>query len=194
MKRIAVVGCPGSGKSTLSFELARKLALPLVHLDQLFWKPGWVESTHDEFQAAQASSLPVDGAWIVDGNYGKTAPFRLGRADTVIFLDLPTHVCLYRILKRRVSHRGRARPDMAAGCHEELLDRRFPEFLWYVARFRRVERPGLVMQLQRLQPTQRLIVLASPTEVHSFLDRPGSQRDASARTADSEAPMGQGVD
>ena len=48
MKRVMVIGCCGSGKTTLSRKLGEKLGLPVVHLDKLFWHPGWVESTKDE--------------------------------------------------------------------------------------------------------------------------------------------------
>lgn len=132
MQRLLVIGSPGAGKSTLAHELARRLGLPLYHLDKLFWLPGWIERDRDEGRAELAGVLAQD-RWIIDGNYGSTLPMRLERADTVVWLDYPTHLCLARVFKRWWQYRGRARPDMTEGCPENLN----LEFLHYVMMFRR---------------------------------------------------------
>ena len=160
MRRIAIIGCSGAGKSTLALALADRLGLPVVHLDRLFWKPGWVESTHAEFEDRQRAALPKDGAWIADGNYGSTLDLRFALADTIIFLDLPTSVCLWRIVARRFS-RG-PRPDMAPGCSEQLE----VEFLRYVMRWRRERRPAVVARLAELAAEgKRVITLTSQADV-----------------------------
>lgn len=131
MQRILVIGSPGAGKSTLAHALAARTGLPLYHLDKLFWLPGWVERDRDEGRAELAGVL-AQNRWIIDGNYGSTMPMRLERADGVVWLDYPTHLCLGRVFKRWWQYRGRARPDMTEGCPENLN----LEFLLYVLRFR----------------------------------------------------------
>lgn len=132
MQRVLVIGSPGAGKSTLAHELAQRTGLPLFHLDQMFWLPGWVERDRDEGRAELAKVLAGD-RWIIDGNYGSTLPLRVARADTVVWLDYPTALCLGRVFKRWWQYRGTARPDMTEGCPETLN----LEFLLYVLNFRR---------------------------------------------------------
>jgi adenylate kinase family enzyme len=130
MERVLVIGSPGAGKSTLAAEIARVTGLPLVHLDQLHWKPGWVESGKEEFEAKVREAV-ARPRWVIDGNYGGTLPLRLTRADTVIDLDLPRWQCVLGIVRRAIQHRGRTRSDMAEGCPEQLS----LEFLVYTLRF-----------------------------------------------------------
>lgn len=127
MRRVLVIGPCGSGKSTLARELAPRMGLPLVHMDQLGWQAGWVETGRDELRARLMDVLAQD-AWLIEGNYGSLLAPRLERADTVIYLDFPIRLCLGRLLKRIVTHRGQSRPDMPEGCPE-----RFDlGFFWYV--------------------------------------------------------------
>jgi adenylate kinase family enzyme len=132
LQRVLVIGSPGAGKSTLSREIAARTGLPLHHLDRMFWLPGWVERDRDEGRAILSEVLAQD-RWIIDGNYGSTLPMRLQRADTVVWLDYPTALCLGRVFKRWWQYRGRARPDMTEGCPESLN----LQFLHYVLVFRR---------------------------------------------------------
>ncbi|MFM5955410.1 MAG: topology modulation protein [Novosphingobium sp.] len=131
MNRVLVIGSPGAGKSTLSHALAAATGLPLHHLDRMFWLPGWIERDRDEGRAILEQVLAQD-RWIIDGNYGSTLPLRIARADTVVWLDYPTHLCLRRALKRWWNFRGTSRPDMTEGCPERLD----LEFLLYIAAFR----------------------------------------------------------
>jgi len=127
MKRVIIIGPCGSGKSTLARELAPRLGLPLVHMDQLGWNAGWVE-TDDAELAARLAAAVAGEAWLIEGNYGSLLAPRLARADTVIYLDFPIRLCLWRLVRRILAHRGRSRPDMPEGCPE-----RFDAgFLWYV--------------------------------------------------------------
>ncbi len=139
MNRILIIGSPGSGKSTLSLRMAERLGLPIVHLDKLFWRPGWVEASREEFDAALAEAMETE-KWIMDGDYGRTLKMRLTHADTVIMLDYPTAVCVFRVLKRILTNLGRTRADMGEGCPERLD----MEFLRYVIGYRRKNRPKLL--------------------------------------------------
>ena len=130
-RRILIIGCGGSGKSTLSVALGERLALPVVHLDRLFWRAGWVQISRDAFDSALQLEL-AKPAWVMDGNYDRTLPLRLRACDTVVYLDYPPLVCLWGVLCRQLRYRGRTRPDMADGCPERV-DR---DFLRWILTFR----------------------------------------------------------
>ena len=127
MRRVIIIGPCGSGKSTLARELAPLMGLPLIHMDQLNWNPGWIETERSALRA-RVEDVAARDAWLIDGNYGSVLAPRLERADTVIYLDFPIRLCLWRLIRRIVSHRGQSRPDMPEGCPE-----RFDlAFFWYV--------------------------------------------------------------
>lgn len=140
-KRIAVIGSPGAGKSTLAIAIAAQTKLPVIHLDREYWRPNWVEPPEAEWRALNAQ-LVAGERWVIDGNYGSSMPARLARADLVVWLDLPTRVCLAGALRRMAQHRGRVRPDMREGCPERL-NPEFLAFLFYILTFRRRKRPTL---------------------------------------------------
>ena len=114
MNRIVVIGCSGSGKSTLARELAVRTGIPAFHLDQLYWQPGW--KPHPDLSAFRAAvdTIVAGERWILDGGFFSSAgPTRFERADAVVLLDLPTHLCLYRAVKRWWAYHGETRPDLA---------------------------------------------------------------------------------
>lgn len=155
-ERIAVIGSPGAGKSTLARALARATGLPLIHLDREHWRPGWVEPDAAEWRV-RAAALAEASRWVIDGQYSSTLPARLGRATLVVYLDLPTAVCLWGVVARVIRYRRRVRPDMGAGCPERLD----AGFLWYVLTFRRRVRPGLERMLAESDaPVVRLTTTA----------------------------------
>ncbi len=162
MQRVLVIGSPGAGKSTLSLELARRTGLPLIHLDQHAWLPGWVELEREAWKE-KVRELVAGDRWIIDGNYGGSLPFRLTRADTVIDLDLPMWLCLARLVRRIVKTRGRVRADMAEGCPEQMDW----GFLLYTARFPWTHRAKINERLAASPGT--VITLKSPAGVRRFL-------------------------
>ena len=105
MKRIAVVGPVGAGKSSLAGELGRRLGIRVLHLDTLFWKPGWVPTPPDEWEAVQRRELAAP-AWIADAQYDDILPDWFEEADTVVFLDVSPLVCLWRVGRRRLDRGG----------------------------------------------------------------------------------------
>lgn len=106
MKRIAIIGSPGAGKSTYAQRLSMITGIQVYHLDKLYWKPGWVETPKSEWVEFQQRIVNKE-EWIIDGNYGATMDIRIQAADTVIFLDFPRRVCLWRSIKRDIRYRGR---------------------------------------------------------------------------------------
>lgn len=164
MKRIAIVGSGGAGKSTLAQQIGAVLGIAPVHLDALFWRPGWVETPREEWHATVRGLVSGD-TWILDGNYGGTLDIRLAAADTVIFLDLPRSVCLWRAVKRQFQFRGRSRPDMAPGCPERL-DREFLAWIW---RYPTHSRPRVLAAIGQHAAGKRVIKLRSRAEVARFL-------------------------
>lgn len=162
MRRVLVLGSPGSGKSTLAAEIARRTGLPLVHLDQHYWRPGWVEPDKEAW-TRQVEALAAGERWVMDGNYGATLHARLPRADTAVWLDLPTMLCLWRIARRALRHRGTVRPDMAQGCPEQLS----LEFILHTLSFRFHSRPRVVRRLRGF--TGMLVRLRTPREAARFL-------------------------
>ncbi|MGC4895781.1 adenylate kinase [Micromonospora sp. DT31] len=139
MRRILVVGGSGAGKSTLAGEVARRLDLPLIHLDRHYWRPGWSAPTADDFRA-EVAALAAGPAWVMDGNYASTLDLRLPRADLLVLCDTPRTRCLVRVVRRRWAHRGAPRPDLPEGCPERL-DLDFVSLVW---RHPRASRPRVL--------------------------------------------------
>ena len=130
-----------------------------------FWKPGWVESSDEEYDAKLATFLEHD-AWVIDGNNSRTMTLRFGLADAVIFLDLLLRVSLYRALKRNFEYHGRSRPDITEGCDEKFD----LEFLRWILNYPKRVRPrNLALLEQARQTEKKAILLRSSLDVTAFL-------------------------
>lgn len=163
MERILIIGCGGAGKSTLARKLGEKLNLPVVHLDRLFWKPGWVEESKEEFDRKLAVELE-ETHWIIDGNFNRTMPQRLAKCDTIIYLDFSRLTCLLGVAKRIITTYGKVRPDMGEGCPE-----RFDlEFLLWVWNYNKRNRQRNYQLLEQTTHAQK-IVLKNRRMVKQFL-------------------------
>ena len=164
MRRIVITGSSGSGKSTLARRLGQRLGLRVVHLDVLFWRPGWKEPDTSGFRARVAHAH-AGNAWISEGNYiTKSLDLRLPRADTFIMLDRPRWLCLFRVLLRATFRRGR--PDLAVGCPERGPDRTLLAFIW---NFEKATRPRIDAARLALCPNVPVIRLRSDREITAFL-------------------------
>lgn len=164
MRKIMVIGSGGAGKSTLARQLGDIIGIEVIHLDRVFWQPNWTESGRDAFLEVQRT-LTAGNAWIIDGNYSGTMDIRLKEADTVIYLDYPTTVCLYRAIKRFLLNRGRTRIDMAEGCTEKI-DKDFISWIW---NFRRNSRPKLLEKLNAVRKEKNIVILLGPSGAKRFL-------------------------
>ena len=164
-----MIGSGGAGKSTFARELGRRLGLEVIHLDREHWRAGWVETPKDEWRR-KVEELVARESWVMDGNYSGTLDVMLAACDTVIFLDLPRALCLWRVLKRAATYRGTSRPDMAEGCPEKV-DFEFVSWVWgYHSR----SRPKVLALLERHSHDKQIIRLRSRAEVESFLAGVGS--------------------
>jgi adenylate kinase family enzyme len=163
-QRVLVVGSGGAGKSTVAARIGAATGLPVIHLDALHWHAGWRDTPVDEWTQIVAELVDRE-RWVMDGNYGGTLDIRVAACDTVVFLDLPRYVCLWRAVRRWWRYRGRTRPDMAEGCPERLS----VEFLRWIWDYPATRRPALLRRLATRRRDQRAVVLRSPAEVDRFL-------------------------
>lgn len=162
MKRVAVIGSGGAGKSTFSRELSQILGLPLIHLDRHYWKPGWVETPIEEWRVLQSELIAGD-LWIVDGNYNRTFDIRFARADTVIVLAISRYRCLLRAFTRML--RNRSKCIQAEGCPERF-DFSFYQWIWH---FPREDFAKIDASLDAHGESLNVIELTSSRQVRSFL-------------------------
>lgn len=165
MQRIAIIGSGGSGKSTVARQLGDILTLPVIHLDAFFWQPDWVETPQEEWRAVQQRFVQQE-RWIIDGNYSSTFDIRFARADTLIFLDFPRLLCMYRVLKRSLMYRGKTRPDMNEGCPERI-DWNFLVWVWNYPSNGRVR---AMKKIEQYKEGKQVVILHHPTEVKRFLE------------------------
>ena len=165
MRRVLVIGSGGAGKTTFARRLAERTGLPLIHLDALYWKPGWVEPPKQEW-AETVAKLTAGERWIMDGTSVSTLDNRVAACDTVIFLDTPRILCLQRVIERRIRFHGRLRPDRPHDCPERLTW----ESIHLVWTYPRARRPKILGLLGAMRPDQRAVVLSSNAEVERFLE------------------------
>ena len=163
-KRIMVMGSSGSGKSTLAKRLGEITGLPVIHMDTIYWQPGWVAAPADEVyeRAIAAADRPE---WVFDGNHAKSRDYRMERADTVIFLDFNRFTCLLRAVKRRIMYAGKTRPDMGEGCNERLT--------WWLITwiwgYPKRSRGKTLAWLAEIQPPKQVYHLKGNRAVRDFL-------------------------
>ena len=151
-RRIAVIGRGGAGKTTVALRLGRDLGLPVIHLDRLYWGPGWRPVDPHVFGQRQAAAIAGD-AWVIDGGYLASAGWeaRIERADLVVLVEAPLTACLRRILRRSLSRSGRRRPDLPDGCDEAFS----LFFLRWTLGWSRRNREALA-RIERIRPVLRV--------------------------------------
>jgi adenylate kinase family enzyme len=165
VQRVAILGSGGAGKSALAAAIAARTGLPVVHLDVLYWKPGWKPPLQDEFDAKFDAAV-AEERWILDGNFLRHDGLdpRFARVDTVIFLDLPRSTCLWRVVKRRVQEARDPRRDLPDGCRE-TVDLEFVRWVW---RYPRRNRPRVLTLLDSLDGVN-IYRLCSNADVEGFV-------------------------
>ena len=161
-RRIAIVGASGNGKTTLARALAQRLSLPHVELDALHHGPNWTEASPEELRARVLERMSPDG-WVIDGNYAsKIGDLVTSQADTVVWLDQPLRVILWR-LWRRTLRRIRRHEELWSGNRESWRSAfvgRESLFAWTIRSHRR---------FRRELPGSDLVRLRSAGEIERWL-------------------------
>jgi adenylate kinase family enzyme len=175
VRKIAVVGPIGAGKSRLASELGELLGIRVLHLDTLFWKPGWVPTPRDEFEAMQRRELASD-SWIVDAQFDDMLPDWVYGADTVVFVDISLGRSLWRVSKRRLNRQASVGTPVGepGALHRSLL--KFARNQW---QYRRTVRQELLAELARERDGRRVVILRRDSDTVAFL-----------RSLDSPSPAG----
>ena len=159
MKKVIVIGCPGSGKSTVSRALHNKTGIPLYHLDMMYWNADKTTVEKSVF-LERLSAVLQKNEWIIDGNYGSTMELRMVACDTVIFLDYPIEICLDGIKERR----GKPRSDMPWIETEEDA-----EFIEFIKNYNEQQKPK-VLELLEKYSDKNIIIFKSREQADAFLN------------------------
>ena len=157
MRKVIIIGCPGSGKSTFARKLHEKSGLPLYYLDMIWWRDDKSTVSPGEFDEKLDKILAQD-SWIIDGNYNRSLEMRVKECDTVFFLDLPVDMCVEGI-KSRV---GTKRDDMP--WVESCVD---DEFLQFVLDFEKDSKPHILQTLEKY-PHKNTVVFRSHEEADGY--------------------------
>lgn len=161
MKKVIVIGCPGSGKSTFSKALHKITGIELLHLDMIFWNEDKTTVDKSVFIERLLKTIELDN-WIIDGNYESTMELRMRECDTVIFLDYPLDVCLNGIEERK----GKARSDMPwTESDKEDLD-----FIEFVKNYNFKNRPKVIQLLNRYS-YKDIYIFSTRAQAEEFLTK-----------------------
>ena len=160
MKKVIVIGCPGSGKTTFSEKLNKITGLPLYHLDAIWHKPDKTHIPREEFDS-RIQEIFCTPEWIIDGNYGRTIEMRLKECDTVFLFDLPVEVCIQGATERI----GKGRYDLP--WLETELD---PEFETFIREFPETTLPKIYDLIEKYKAEKQVVIFKSREDADGYLD------------------------
>ena len=159
MKKIIIIGCPGSGKSTFARKLSDITNIPLYHLDMIWHKPDKTTLTKEEFDE-QLMDLLQKSEWIIDGNYQRTLEVRIKECDTIFLLDIPLQTCLESVRARI----GKKRNDLP--WLEKELDEDFEKWIYS---YPDKSLPKIYELLEKYADNKRIYIFKSRSEIDSYL-------------------------
>jgi adenylate kinase family enzyme len=165
VQRVLVTGSSGAGKSTFARRLGEITGLPVIHIDQLYWNPGWVPVPQELYLERMRDAVAQE-RWIMDGNSPATFDLRVPRADRIILFERSRLACLARVGRRIATSYGAVRVDMAPGCPEKID----VEFLKYVWNYPVKHWPLTLAAIDRHAAWDRTTTLRSDAEAAAFLD------------------------
>ena len=160
MRKIIIIGCPGSGKTTFAEKLQRVTNLPLYYLDAIWHKPDKTHISREEYDRKLAEIFQTE-EWIIDGNYSRTIEERIQNSDTIFLFDVPTEVCLQGATERL----GKERYDLP--WIDTVLD---PKFKQEIEAFPYKVLPRIYELLEKYCDGKNVIVFKSREEADRFID------------------------
>ncbi len=167
MNRVTIFGSPGSGKTEFSERLSVALnTLNVYHLDEYFWKPGWIKTTQKE-RLDILEKMTTQDSWIIEGNFSNIVDYQLAVTKSVIYIKLPVLVCLWRVIKRRLSYLSKDIPEIAPSCPDKISYKLLKSVWKYPST------DGIVLQkkLEAKKHKLQVFTLNSQAEMTSFLKR-----------------------
>jgi len=172
-RRINVVGTSASGKSTFARALAAKLGLSYIELDNLFWLDNWQETADREFfDKIQAAIDQAKDGYVIDGNYTRSIPVKWAEIDSVIWIDLPFHLNLYRSIKRAIQRAISKQPLWPNSNNTESFSQMLSRdsIIWWMIKTHQKNRQHY-LKLMHAPEYQHIhwIRLRSPREIDAFL-------------------------
>lgn len=160
MKKVIIIGCPGSGKTTFAEKLNKATGLPLYYLDAIWHKSDKTHITREEFDE-RIDEIFSTSEWIIDGNYGRTIETRIQNCDTVFLFDLPTDVCLQGATERL----GKGRYDLP--WIETELD---PEFESFIKNFSENSLPKIYGLIEQYKNEKEVVIFKSRGEADGYIN------------------------
>ncbi len=177
MKKIVVIGSPGAGKSTFAQALGEILNIEVLHLDRYFWQTGWKEYPREKRIHIQQELLKGKEWWIMEGSYISSADGRFDVADTIIFLDTPRLLCLWRAIKRHIAtYHQPLRLDIPEGCTDRLGLFCILKILAFPYRGRAVLRAKIDERKKDQAEQKEIYILRSNIKIEAFLQEMSNRR------------------
>jgi adenylate kinase family enzyme len=172
MQRIVVVGTTGSGKTTMAGRLSDKLGIPHTELDALNWGPNWTMRPPEVFLSA-VEQATRGKTWVVDGNYSRSREIVWSRADTIVWLDYPLWLILWRLWWRTLRRRVR-QEELWSGNRERLWTHFFTRdslFLWALQTYNRRRREYPILLQEPGYAHLQVVRLRSPKMAEAWFER-----------------------
>jgi adenylate kinase family enzyme len=162
-KRFALIGLPGSGKSTFAAKLGKLLDIPIHHLDRHMFVANGKKRDKQEFLSIQQAML-IEDAWVIEGCSISTLEMRFARADIVIYFHLPRLLCVWRVLKRRFKP-DTTLCDTAEGC-SQVFNWELVKYIWT---FDQDKREG-IEQLRKKYPHVDFVIFQSSKDADKYIE------------------------
>ena len=170
--KINVVGTSGSGKSTLSKRIAEKIGGRYVGLDEIYWGPNWTERGDEELFTKLEDSLRCD-AWVVDGNYHRTAPIKWKDVEAVVWVDLPFWLTIYQAFTRALKRTLSGNEIWPGTGNVESFSRTFLSkdsvLLWTITSYKNIKKRYLEIMKDPRYAHIKFVRLRSRKEINKFV-------------------------